>query len=259
MNNNPAVNRIQEEQEIDLLDLFFFYWTKKWILLLALLLGALAAGIITHYFIAPTFASTSKLYVFSSNKGAIDFSELQLSTNLTNDYLELIKSRPVVETVNANLGNEYDYEHTMKMLKVENPTSTRFLNITITSTDPAEARDMANEFAEVTKSQISAIMKQDEQSVVEKAVLPQKKVAPSLSRNTALGGLIVLVIFMGIYLLLYLLDDTIKSEEDVEKYLGVNTLAVIPLREGEKSTKRGIRSVFRARTAGRFPKKGGAR
>jgi len=259
MNNNPAVNSNQDVQEIDLLDLFFFYWTKKWILLLSLILGALTAGIITHYFIAPTFASTSKLYVFSSSKGAVDFSELQLSTNLTNDYLELIQSRPVVETVNANLGNDYDYEHTMKMLTVENPTSTRFLNITITSTDPAEARDMANEFAEVTKAQISAIMKQDEPSIVENAVLPMKKVAPSLSRNTALGGLIALVAFMGIYLLLYLLDDTIKSEEDVEKYLGVNTLAVIPVREGEKSTKRGIKSVLRARTAGRFPKKGGAR
>ena len=55
------------------------------------------------------------------------------------------------------------------------------------------------------------------------------------------------IVFMGIYLILYLLDDTIKTEEDVEKYLGVNTLAVIPLREGEKRNERGIRSVLRAR------------
>ena len=86
-------------------------------------------------------------------------------------------------------------------------------------------------------------MKQDEPSVVEKAVLPQKKVAPSLSRNTALGGLIVLVIFMGIYLLLYLLDDTIKSEEDVEKYLKLNTLASIPLEYAEEN-----KSRFRKKT-----------
>ena len=243
MNNNPAV---QDEQEIDLLDLFFYYWSKKWILLLALLFGALVSGCVTHYLIAPTYASTSKLYVFS-NKGAIDLSELQLSTNLTNDYLELIKSRPVVETVNANLGKEYTYEQTLEMLSVENPTSTRFLNIKITSTDPKEACEMANEFAEVTRNQIGAIMKQEEPSIVEKAVVPEHKVAPSLTRNTALGGLVLLLAFMGIYLLLYLLDDTIKTEEDVQKYLGMNTLAVIPLQEGEKSTQRGISTLFRHR------------
>lgn len=244
MNTNPTN---EDVTEIDLLDLFFYYWSKKWILLLALLIGALASAIFTHYFIDPTFASTSKLYVFSSSKGAIDFSELQLSSNLTNDYVELIKSRPVVETVNANLGNDYSYEKTLKMMNVVNPTSTRFLNITVTSTDPKEACDMANEFATVTRDQIAAIMKQDQPSIVEQAVIPDHKVAPSLSRNTAIGGLLVLIVFMGIYLILYLLDDTIKTEEDVEKYLGVNTLAVIPLREGEKRNERGIRSVLRAR------------
>ncbi len=244
MNMNP-IN--EEEQEIDLLDLFFYYWSKKWILLLALVLGALVSAAVTHFLIAPTFASTSKLYVFSSNKGAIDFSELQLSSNLTNDYVELIKSRPVVETVNANLGNDYSYEHTLKMMNVVNPTSTRFLNITITSTDPQEACDMANEFAEVTRDQIAAIMKQDQPSIVEQAVVAEKKVGPSLKKNTAIGGLLMLIAFMGVYLILYLLDDTIKTEEDVEKYLGVNTLAVIPLREGEKRNERGIRSVLRAR------------
>ena len=62
-----------------------------------------------------------------------------------------------------------------------------------------------------------------------------------------LGGLVLLLAFMGIYLLLYLLDDTIKTEEDVQKYLGMNTLAVIPLQEGEKSTQRGISTLFRHR------------
>lgn len=243
MNTNPMN---QEEQEIDLLDLFFYYWSKKWVLLVALLVGAVYMALFTHFLIAPTYSSTSKLYVFSSSKGAIDFSELQLSTNLTNDYVELIKSRPVVETVVMNLGLDYSYEDALGMLKVENPTSTRFLNITITSTSPQEACVMANEFAEVTRNQIGAIMKQDQPSIVEQAVVPDHKVGPSLKKNTAIGGLAFLLLFMGIYLVMYLMDDTIKTEEDVEKYLGVNTLAVIPLKEGEKRNERGIRGNSRA-------------
>ena len=244
MNQLAPVN--SQEEEIDLIDLFFYYWTKKWILLLALLAGAVIAGAWTHFLIAPTYESTSTLYVFNTNKGAVDFSSLQLSTNLTNDYVELIKSRPVVETVVANLGKEYEYKDALHMLTVTNPNSTRFLRITVTSTDPQEALDMANEFADVTREQIAAIMDQERPSIVERGVLPTSKVAPSLSRNTLLGGLIGLILAMGVYLILYLLDDTIKSADDIEKYLGVNTLAVIPLRNGEKRENRGIRSVFRA-------------
>lgn len=245
----------EEEVEIDLVDLFFYYWSKKWVLLLAGLLGAVLAGIVTIYLIAPVYSSTSKLYVFSSSKGAIDLSELQLSTNLTNDYVELIQSRPVVETVVKNLNKEYTYKEALGMLKVENPNSTRFLNITIRSTDPVEAMDMANEYATVTQTQIYAIMKQDEPSIVENAVLATEPSSPSKTRNVIIGGLLGLLAAMGIYLILYLLDDTIKSSDDIEKYLGINTLAVIPLKAGEKRETRGIRSFFKSSKEKRSGKK----
>ena len=235
----------EDVQEIDLLDLFLFYWSKKWVLLLALLAGAVIAGIFTKTRIDPTYQATSVLYVYNSNKGAVDLSSLQLSTNLTNDYVELIKSRPVVETVVANLNKDYEYRQALNMVSVTNPNSTRFLRITITSTDPQEAMDMSNEFASVTRQQIAAIMDQQEPSMVEYGVYPTEPVAPSMSRNVLIGGLLALILVMGIYLLLYLLDDTIKSSDDIEKYLESNTLAVIPLRSGEKRENRGIRSVFR--------------
>ena len=253
----PVAN---EEVEIDLLDLFLYYWTKKRIRRLALIAGILAAGLYTKYRIVPTYQSTSVLYVFNTQKGAIDFSSLQLSTNLTNDYVELIKSRPVVETVGANLDKEYTYKQIRDMLTVTNPSSTRFLRISITSPDPQEAKDMSNEFAVVTRQQIAAIMDQTMPSVVEWGVLPSVPVAPNMKRNALMGGLLALVLVMGIYLLLYLLDDTLKSTEDIEKYLGVSTLAVIPLHSGEKRQSRGIRSVLRflgLRRSGK--KKGGAK
>ena len=182
--------------------------------------------------------------MFSSGNGAIDLSELQLSSNLANDYLELIKSRPVVETVMSNLEKDYSYEYALGMLSVENPESTRFLNITVKSTDPQEARDMANEYASVTSNQIAAIMKQDKPSIVEKAVLPQRKSSPRTFRDAALGGFIALFIAMFFCFVKYIFDDTIKNEDDIKKYLEINTLASIPALDNNNGGQKKSRLAF---------------
>ena len=49
----------------------------------------------------------------------------------------------------------------------------------------------------------------------------------------------------AVILVLFIMNDTVKTPEDVEKYLGLNTLATIPLFEeddmGKKTKKKGRR------------------
>lgn len=41
-------------------------------------------------------------------------------------------------------------------------------------------------------------------------------------------------LLQAIFIILYLMNDSIQSPEDVEKYLGLNVLAAIPVEEGSK-------------------------
>ena len=85
-----------EETEIDLVELFFEFLRHIWAILFATIAGALVAGLITVFVLTPMYTSTSQLYIMSKSS-MVDLSSLQMSTSLTADYEEMIKTRPVVE------------------------------------------------------------------------------------------------------------------------------------------------------------------
>ena len=96
------------------------------------------------------------------------------------------------------------------------------------NSDAQLAADIANAAADAVAERISEVMVIDKPSSVEEAEKPNYPVSPNVKKNMIMGGLIGAVLAVGVFTLLFLLDDTIKSEEDVRRYLKLNTLASIP-------------------------------
>jgi len=234
-----ARGELQDVEEIDLLDLFAYYMSRLPLLIAAVLIGALCAGLFTHYFIPDRFTAVSRMYMISaSSDSVINLSDLNLGTSLSNDYVELMKSRPILEEVIDSLGLEYTYEQLQNMVELGVVTGTRIVKISATSLDPYEAKDISNEIARVSKIQLPKVMDAPAPTIVEEAVLPEYKSSPSLKRNTVMGALAVLVFVLAILTVKYLLDDTIKTSEDVEKEFGIMPLTVIP-----EGTIKGLKKV----------------
>ena len=106
--------------------------------------------------------------------------------------------------------------------------NTRIVKISATSTDPYEAMQISNEMARVSKIQLPKVMDAPAPTIVEEAVLPAYKSSPSLSRNVMMGAMLLLVLVLGVLTVFYLMDDTIKTSEDVEREFGIMPLTVIP-------------------------------
>ena len=89
-----------DEMEIDLLELFSVLWSKIWLILIVVVLGAVIAGVYTKFMITPQYQSSTSIYVLNrQNESTVTSSDLTASTQLTNDYVELIKTRTVAENV----------------------------------------------------------------------------------------------------------------------------------------------------------------
>ena len=185
--------------------------------------------------IAPTFESTSKIYILNKQQeNTVTYSDVQLGTQLTKDYAQLITSRLVLEKVIEDLklteiSEEMDYEAMLDKVEVTTPTDTRILSITVTDTDPVMAMEIANSVREAAAVHIKNVMDIEAVNVVETANLPMEKAGPSVMKWTLIGGCIGAFLVMAIVLLIFFMDDTIKNSDDVEKYLGLSTLALIPL------------------------------
>lgn len=225
------------EIEIDLLELFYLLKEKLFFLIISACVCAVAAFTYVIFVIQPLYSSTSQLYILTKSTSLTSLADIQVGTQLTQDYLELIKSRPVVEEVMENLKMDSAYEEVLKQLTVDNPTNTRILKITARAEEPKTAKAIADEFAEVSRKQISQIMCTDEPSVVAYGYASDVPVNVHILKSTVIGALFGILIAAAAVVGLYLLNDTIQSSEDVEKYLGLNTLAAVPLQEGGKKKK----------------------
>ena len=221
--------RAQEEMEIDLLELFHVMIQKLWLILLLLVLGAGLAFGATKLLITPMYTASSEIYILTKTTTVTSLADIQMGAQITSDFAVLAKSRPVVENVIKELHLDYTYEEVVSMISTENPSDTRILRINVQNADAELAKEMANTFAEETAERVAYIMTTDKPKVVEEAVTPKHPSSPSVGKNTVLGGLLGMVLAMAVITVLYLMNDTIQTEEDVRKYLDLHTLAVVPM------------------------------
>jgi capsular polysaccharide biosynthesis protein len=228
--NNTNV-RTNKAEEIDLLDLFFALKAKIVPILIATVLGGLISFAYTYFMVTPMYQSTASMLVLSKETTLTSLADLQLGTSLTNDYKVLAVSRPVLEKVVADTGIPLSYGQLAGRISINNPSSSRILEFTVTYEDPDKAAEIVNDLAKVASSYISEQMEVVPPNIFEEGIPATSPSSPSYTRNVAMGAILGMMLVCGIVILLELLDDTIKDEEDVQKYLGLSVLAAVPDRK----------------------------
>ena len=229
----------QDEIEIDLLELFYVLLGHAWLIISVGLFCALSCFAISKFIVPPTYKSTTKIYILNKNENtSVTYSDVQIGTQLTKDYAELINSRYVLEAVIQELSLTIDYKELTEKIDVSTPTDTRIVAITVEDRDPVMAMNIANSVRENASAHIQNVMDIDAVNVAETANMPTEKASPSCLKWTLIGGILGCLVVSAILLIRHLMDDTIKSSDDVEKYLGLSTLALIPMRTDEASSKK---------------------
>ena len=239
--------RQTDEIEIDLWEICLVLIHNLALIVSVGIMVALGAFLFTQLLVTPSYESTTKIYILNKQENsAVTYSDIQLWTQLTKDYAELIQSRFVLEEVVQGMGLDLTYEQMKGKVSVTTPTDTRILAITVKDSDPVMAMKMANAIREAASVHIMNVMDIQAVNVAETANMPMKKASPSVLKNTFIGGVLGVFLIIAVVLVRYLMDDTIKTPEDVEKYLQLSTLAVIPLNEGEADAKKKKKKVKRS-------------
>lgn len=218
-----------EMGEIDLLEVANVIWQKIWAVIMCFVIGAVLFGGYTKMMVTPQYTATSMIYILGRTTSISSIDELQLSSALTADFTIMAKSRAVINGVIKEMDLNMTYDQLKNSVNITNPSDSHILQIEVTNPDPKLAKDISNTMANAVAENIASVMATDKPSIAEKAVTPGAPSSPNLMKNIAMGGLVGAALAVGLIVLGYVMDDTIKTEEDVRKYLQINTLASVSL------------------------------
>lgn len=228
----PKFNQADDQEvEIDLVDLFAHL--KQHIILIVVLavVGALAAILITRFAVTPLYNATSSIYVVSASaNSALDLSDLNFGSSLTNDYKKLVLSRTMLENVLRDTGDELTVSQLRKMVSIGNDSGTRILEFRVSSPDKTQAMRIANSFVRQSILFLPDVMglKDNAPTVIDLAIEPQAPSNLNYTRNTLIGLLVGIVAAVAILVVQYMMKDTFDSADDLEKYLGIAPMAIVP-------------------------------
>ncbi|MBR3173796.1 MAG: capsular polysaccharide biosynthesis protein [Eubacterium sp.] len=218
-----------DDNVIDFGKLFSMLLGRIHYIILCFLVGALLFSVYAYTMKHPTYQSTAKLYAVSASDDAvINIADLNIGAALTKDYEELIFSYPVMEEVIDKLQLDLTSDQLSNMISIENPTDTRVLRITTTANDPKLAQKITNTLLESLRTYLPRAMSTSKPNIVQRGKLEEKKVGPSYIKYLLIGGILFAGIYIIILIIRFLLDDTLKTAEDIESEFGFAPLTVIP-------------------------------
>lgn len=221
-----------EDMEIDLVDIFYLIKARLAVIILSGILFAAAVGLISSFLITPQYTSTTQMYILSKTTSITSLADIQLGSQLTQDYMVMVKSRKVINQVIQDLDLDMGYGQLSSIITVTNPTNTRILEMTCKYSNPIMAKKIVDDVAKVSKTRIAQIMDSQEPTIIDKGYASMKPTSPNIRKNAAIGGIIGVILAAVVIIVLHLMDDTIKDSEDVQKYLGLSTLGLIPIETG---------------------------
>lgn len=223
-----AADRNAEDDVIDLLEIFYMLLSHWRAIFLAMLAGAVLLGTYRVFLVKPSYQADAKIYITNTDS-MVTFADLQLSAALTDDYAQIIKSRTALNRVIEELELDTTYDRLAELIQVINPDSTHIIQIVVTCGDLELSRNIANALLNISINQIHQVIGSSEPTVIDYSEAEAvKDVTPGMKKYLVIGALGGALLVCALLVVRMLMDTTLKTEEDVEKYLHLPVLASIP-------------------------------
>ncbi|MCD7809657.1 MAG: Wzz/FepE/Etk N-terminal domain-containing protein [Erysipelotrichaceae bacterium] len=224
------MEEMNEEIEINLLELFEYIKKRILKVIIATLVCMIAVGAITIFVIPEKYTSTARIFPkleTSSDSGTVSStSSISVNTSMINNYVELIGGTTILGEVAETLNMERD--EIQDCISVSNESDTMIINISATTTDPELSKEIVDTTIDIFYTEIKDKLDVENMITVDEAEVAETPSSPSFFRNVAIAALVGLVLSLGYYFIMFMLDTHIHNKEEAEKYLGVPVIGVIP-------------------------------
>lgn len=224
----------KEYQEMNLLEVAGHVGKRWWLILLLLLIAAGSSFLVTSFMITPVYEASTTVFIGKESAKIADISlmDIQVGSQLVTDYTELLETNQVLEQVIWELALKTDPSTLRDNLTVSSIKNSRFMRIAYRDPNPELAVKVADRISDILKVKAEDIVGVKNVVIVDYGQMPTVPDSPSLPKNTGIAGIMGIMLALIVIFMQMILDNTMKSESDVETELGLPVLGVIPRFKG---------------------------
>lgn len=206
------------------------------LIILMTILSITASGLVSYFVLEPEYQTFTTLIVgkpkdYQNVDNKLEYNDLLLNQKLVSTYGELVKTRIVADEVIKNLNLDMSYKEFREKVNVNLVKDTEIIKLEVMDTNPVLAAEIANETAQVFMENVKDIMMVENVQVIDEAQVPDIPIKPRPSLNMVIAGVLGLMVSIFLVFLLEYLDSTIKTPDDIERYLNLPVIGTIPMVE----------------------------
>ena len=219
-----------EDVEIDLVEIWQVIKKQFGLLVVIVILCAILAGVISKFFIAPKYTSSSTIFLTPSisESGVVDFTSQNSNEKLVNNVMALLVQDNILSEVAKQTGME-SVEDLRNQIKVSNDTNTTLVKVEATTLDPKLSKNIVNSTVNVFIDTMQENLNLKNIEIVDKAKLSYEPSGPNVKKNILIGAAAGFVIDALIVVLKVLTNTRLKSKEEAEKYLNLPVFCELPV------------------------------
>ncbi|MBC2582736.1 YveK family protein [Clostridium sp. DJ247] len=223
---------MSEEMTLDLKDLFYIIRKRTKLILIITIACTLISGILSFFVIKPTYEVKTSIIIGKSDtdpndKSQYNYNDIMMFQKLVKTYAEIAKSRAVAENASARLKN-ISLDKIKSTVTVTPQADTQILELKVQNNNPQEAYLIMDAVTNAFVQESKRIYPTGNIQVMDGAQIPQKPIKPKKTLNLAIAFFIGLMASLGFTFILEYMDSTIKTEEDINRYLGIPVIGIIP-------------------------------
>ena len=229
--------KTEREVGIDLIQLALALLNNiKYIIAVALVMGMIGCAV-SATLITPIYQASAKMIVntrYDENQ-IVTNDQLNSAKSLVDTYAVIIRSRDVLNIVINDLELEESYNQLLNCVSVKAVNNTQIMQVVVQHKDREVALAIAGKILEIAPDVIVETVEAGSVKPVEQEYADSKPISPNILKNTALMALVGFVLTCAVIVVVFLTDNTYKSDLDIQNDLELPVLGVLPTVESCKS------------------------
>lgn len=222
-------------EEFNVLEFLKYYFSKIIFILIFTFVGLVGGIFYTTLIQVPVYRSQTSLVLNSTT--TITQNDVNLNKNLVSTYREIVKSRRILNMVIDNLDLDLTYEELKGQVQVSSVNDTELIVISVYNKDNTLAKQIADEIAKTFKTEIVEIYNIENVSIIDKALVSDAPSNVHKLKQYIIGAGSGFLLCSLIIVIRFYMDDTVKTEEDIENKLELPVLGMVPKYKTKKNKK----------------------